>query len=494
MTESLQINEPRVVRLQFSEPQLDLINSTAQLNLAHCGKGFGKTHVIGVKTAMYAVKYPHVRGFIGANTYNQLSKSTLVGVFKFWEEKLGFVRDRDFVVNVQPPDHFKIIGPKLERYNHTISFANGKLFFLASLDNYEMIEGMEFAHADLDETKNTKELAVSEVIISRLRQLGLYINKRGEIVTEHEEGCEGFTPLNIYTSPAKVPWISEMFNLQDYSKEIQDNIFETGNYFRKRVGNKLVVIASTYFNEHNLSPGFIDRLIDMNSHSEDAVKMAIYGSPFGKQGDEYYNRYDRFKHVKEVVCPDNCAVTTSFDFNRKPYITCGLYKTWYKEDVQRWHVHRFDEVCLPPPLNTTEHLCDELKKLYSHEFEKGLYVTGDYSGINRKTNSIETDYDVIWRVLKNYLGNTSDRVIVNEPVVNRKEFLNKVFFGSVPIDFTISPRCKNLIKDCEFLMEGPDGGKVKEKDKNGDEKYGHCSDELEYYFTSTFKMYYKPKK
>ncbi len=255
-----------------------------------------------------------------------------------------------------------------------------------------------------------------------------------------------------------------------------------------------MVISSSYHNEENLPKGYIEKkIVEPNAHNENKVNMNLYGSPFAKDGSEYYNQFDRNKHVKDVDCPANCAITVSLDFNRIPYITAGLYKTWYKEDVQRWHVHRFDEVCLPPPYNTTEHLCNRLSELYGHEFENGLFITGDYSGKNRRTNSIEDDYMVVWRVLKKYLGNTSDRVIVNEPVVNRKEFMNKVFYGSVPIDYTMAPRCKNLIKDCEFIKEGPDGGKIKPKDGNGQEKYGHCSDEQEYYYTSTFKQYYKPK-
>lgn len=489
-----------VVELVFSEPQLDLINSTAQANLAYCGKGFGKTHIIGVKTGMYAVKYPHVRGFIGANTYNQLSKSTLVGVFKFWEEKLKLKRDIHYVVNKQPPEHFTVIGPKLENYNHTISFINGKLYFTASLDNYEMLEGMEFAHADLDETKSTKREAVQEVILSRLRQQGLYINKRGEIVTQPGEGFEGFTPLNIYTSPAKELWIAEMFNLPDHYQEILEVIFEPGNYFRKKIkqGNKLVVIASAYWNEDNLAPGYIQRLIDANAHNPDQVNMMVYGSPIGKQGDEYYTQFKRLTHVQDRETPQGVPVHFSFDFNRKPYITMGAYKIWWTEQDQVWDVHKFGEICLPPPKNVTEDLCKRAIELYDHGMSNGLYIYGDSTGKNRRTNSNEHDYDVIFRLFRKYTGardhadkSMSDRVTKNFSVKHRKDFMNKIFYRSVPIRYTISPKCVNTIKDNEFLKEAPDGGKLKEKDEDGSEKLGHCSDEQEYFFCSAFNQYFK---
>ena len=485
----------RIIDLEFSDPQLDMIESTAQINLFHSGIGSGKTFIIGVKNFLFAKRYPHVRGFIGANTYQQLYKSTLVGVFKFWG-MIGLQRGVDYVVNKQPPEGFKVYGERLARYDNTISFSNGKLIFLGSLDNYEAIDGQEFAHADLDETKDTAEEAVKEVILGRLRQTGLWLNKRGEIIIDEGEAIEngymGFNPLSIYTSPAKTDWISDWFEFPKYYDEITDSIFSKTDYFRKRIGNKLVVISSTYHNENNLPKGYIEeKIIEPNLHNKHRMDMLLYGSPIGKVGNEYYNQYDRAKHVKERQIPEDSPVHISFDFNRAPYITSGLYKTWFDKDLQRWQVHKFDEVCLLPPNNTVIHLCDAILQRYEHLFQKGIFIYGDFSGNNKRTNSTDTDYDVIKRKFQKYLGNTSYRVIVNQSVVARKEFMNRVFYGSLPIDFTMSAKCNYTIRDCEFLQEGPDGGKLKKKDKEGNEKYGHCSDEMEYYFTSCFKQYFK---
>lgn len=484
----------KVVELEFSEPQLELIESTAQINLFHAGVGSGKTYIIGAKNAMYALKYPHVRGFIGANTYSQLSKSTLVGVFKFWASA-GIIRDVHYVVGIVPPSTFKIIGEKLSSYENTISFSNGKLIFLASLDNYKAIDGIEIAHADLDETKDTPEIAVKEVILARLRQKGLWLNAQKEITTIESEGVVGFNPLSIYTSPAKTDWISEWFSFPEHFEDISATIFSKDEYFRKRTGDKLVVISSTYHNEHNLPSGYIEsKLIEPNKHNVHRINMLVYGSPLAKAGNEYYSRFDRMKHVVDVEMPNDIPIHIGFDFNRVPYITGGLYKIWFKQDVQRWHVHKFDEVCLKPPNNVTDDLCDNIINLYGHLLKSGMFYYGDYSGKNRRTNSSEHDFDVIERKFKLYTNNTSDRVIINQRVVERKEFMNKVFYGSIPIDFTMSPKCVNLIADCEFLQEAPDGGKHKKKvkDDNGNmyEKYGHTSDETEYVFTSAFEQYF----
>lgn len=486
----------KVIELEFSDPQLDIIESTADLSLFLAGTGSGKTHTIGADNAIYARKFPHVKGFIGANTYQQLSKSTLAGVFKFWEEKIGWKRDIHYVVDRIPPEGFKRYGPPLKSYQNTISMANGKLIYLSSLDNYSVIDGQEFAHASLDETKDTAEEALREVIFPRLRQPGLYINENNAIVTENPFGTyRGFNPCKIYTSPAKTDWLYLMFDLPQYYEQIAQHIFSKDDYFRKRIGNKLIIISSSYHNEHNLSPGYIDRIIEANKHNKHLIDMLVYASPMGKTGGEYYTTYDRMKHVKDIVYPEKIATHIGFDFNRRPYITSGLYKIWLDKEEKRYKWHKFAEVCLPPPFNTTEHLCDKIIELWGHELKTGLFYYGDYSGKNSRTNSVENDYDVITRKLAKYLHNTSDRVIVNEPVVQRKEFMNKLMYGSLPIDFTCSPKCINTINDFEFLREAPDGGKLKQKvkDDNGQlyEKYGHCSDETEYVATSAFYDYYK---
>lgn len=479
----------KLIELEFSDPQLEIIESTAQINLFHAGVGSGKTFIIGARNAIYALQYPHVRGFIGANTYQQLAKSTLVGVFKFWAS-IGIKRDIHYVVDRIPPSNFKTYGEKLKSYENTISFSNGKLIFLGSLDNYKAIDGQEFAHADLDETKDTAEEAVKEVILARLRQPGLWLDKRNCITTIESEGVIGFCPLNVYTSPAKTDWLADWFSLPKYFEEINACIFEKDNYFRKKIGDKLVVISSTYHNEHNLPKGYIEtKLIEPNAHNKHRINMLVFGSPLAKAGNEYYNQFDRLKHVREVEYPANLPTHISFDFNVMPYMSSGLYKIWWKPEVNRWHVHKFDEVCLPPPEETTEHVCKRIIELYGHTLRPGVYIYGDYSGNKRNTNNKEKDYDVITKYFAPFMGNTSNRVIVNELVKYRKEFMNKIFYGSLPIDFTISPKCVKFIADCEFLQEDPNGGKLKKMvtvDGMSYQKYGHTSDETEYMFTSAF--------
>jgi hypothetical protein len=150
---------PLLKEIVYSSPQMDVLETTADRVLFHSGVGIGKSQTIGVLSFEFVKNMPEARGFIGANTYNQLAKSTLDRVFNVWEKQFGLRKNIDFVIDRIPPSNFKKFGADLKSYENVISFENGALIFTASLENYKMIDGTEFGWACLDETKDTKEEA-----------------------------------------------------------------------------------------------------------------------------------------------------------------------------------------------------------------------------------------------------------------------------------------------------------------------------------------------
>lgn len=493
---------PAIKLLEYSCPQTEVLETTADRVLFLAGVGSGKSQVIGVLSFDFVLNNPEVRGFIGANTYGQLSKSTLDRVKNVWETQFGLVRGRHYVENKIPPANFKRFGADLTSYENTICFENGAVIFVASLDNYQVIDGTEFGWAMLDETKDTKEAAVKEVILARLRQKGLYINPKTRVISKTmKEGYLGYNPLFIFTSPAKTKWLNEMFHIDDYADEIQMTLLNEKlnpgtDYFRKRTDRQLVVISSTWHNEKNLPAGYIQGLVDDLSHSEGLVDMLIYGSPFGKTGGEFITQYSRFKHVGEFTPWIDEAVHLSFDFNWVPYMTATCWQMKYMDKLPRsqkpgYLVRCFDEFCLPNPKNNCEDICREIVAKYERLLRNGLYYYGDYSGKNGSPliKEYKDYYKVIEAELRRFLNNSSDRVIINQGLTKRRVFINKAFKGDYPFEIEIHKQCKELIGDLEFCKEGPDGGKMKETGLINGVKCqirGHALDSMEYKFTSSF--------
>jgi len=140
------------------------------------GTGSGKTYMDGVISAYFIRNFPDIYGFIGANTYDQLNTSTLKGVRDVWKKEFNLIENEHYVVGKHPPQGYELRNHNFDRYDNIISFSNGAVWYTGSLDNYEFHSGKEFGVGILDETYLTKEEAVKEVIIHRLRQSGLTLN------------------------------------------------------------------------------------------------------------------------------------------------------------------------------------------------------------------------------------------------------------------------------------------------------------------------------
>lgn len=482
---------------RLTEPQKEVYDTIKERILFLSGIGSGKTHIGGVISLRYITKFPFAIGFIGANTYVQISKSTLKRFFDVWS-KFGVLNGRNYVVDRIPPDNWPKLHTKLKSYENTISFDNGALIFTASLDNYKAIDGTEFAWAMLDETKDTKEEAVKDVIIGRLRQKAMYI-RDGRLTIEVTD--TSFNPLYILTSPAKVLWLNEWFKLPDYYNEISERIFSKTDYFHKETDRQCVVISSTFHNQANLPSGYIEGLLDDYIGSPHKVDMFIYGSPIAKSGGEFYHQFNRLIHVQQTEYIPDEPIHVSFDFNVKPYISATVSQIYREDDEETgkhiYYSQTIKEYALEAPRNNSEDLSNAIL-LDFIKHKGGCFIYGDASGKNRQTVSKEFkhNYAVIESILKPLLNSRSDRVLRrNPPLVKRRDFINKILAnGYEDIRIVVDPSCKELIKDFEFVKEDPKGGKLKEKgkDKNGEivEKLCHLSDTFEYYFCSAFDGYF----
>lgn len=481
--------------ISFSSPQEYILTSTQDINLYLAGVGSGKTHLLGFISAYLLENFPNVSGFIGANTYNQLTTSTLYRTREVWKEFFGWEEGRDYVINKKPPKHFNTDRHNFDDYNGIMSFSWGAIAFKGSLDNAKAHDGKEFGWAMLDETKDSREDDVKETILTRLRQSGIYIDDETGQLTKDPYGELGelrkaFLPLYIFTSPAKVRWINEWFKLHEHFADIQRLIYNEDEFFIREFDDKCVVISSTYHNRQNLPHGFIEKIIANNS--ADNAKKLIYGNPFVKAGGEFYSGFDRMQHVRKVDFDPKLPLHISFDQNVTPYITMTVYQVAEQPDGIT-EFRQIDEICLGNPKNTTEKLCLEFIRRYGSRCKQGLFYYGDPTGRKRDTRANEHDYKIVQRVLRRYLNNSSERVpYKHPPVLNRKDFINNAFEERYNIRVIIDPRCKNSIADFEFVKEDINGKKLKEKKKDKQlgttyEINGHTSDSFDYIFCEVFK-------
>lgn len=498
------------MELALSEPQQYTITSTQDINLFLAGVGSGKTHILGLASGYFVQKFPKVFGFLGANTYQQLTTSTLYRIREVWQEYFNWKEGRDYVVGKRPPKNFSTEGHNFDSYDSIISFKNGAIIFKGSLDNAKSHDGKEFGWAMLDETKDSREEDVKDIILTRLRKAGMYVShSTGQLVGDKvdPDGTENraFNPLYIVTSPAKVLWINEWFKLDDYQTEIQAKIYDKEDFFIKEFDDKGVVISNTYHNEANLPKGYIQK-IEAN-HTKESAKRLIYGNPFVRSGGEFYSSFDRLRQVLPqkdaqgkptyVAFDPTLPIHISFDQNVVPYITMTLYQVRYIGN--KAIISQFDEICLENPNNKTEKLCIEFIKRWGAQCKQGLFYYGDPSGKKSDTRGNEHDYHIVERMLKKYLNNRSNRVpFKHPPVLKRKDFINNIFELKYIelVEFFIADHCKKSIADLEFVKEDKNGKKNKELATNKEtgqsyEKLGHTSDSMDYFLCEVLHTMFK---
>lgn len=511
-----------------TRPQWDINTSTASYNLFLAGQGSGKTANMAVNSINYSSNFPHVRGLICANTQGQLTRSTMKGIRDIWEVYYGVTEysrqnpNGQYVVSKQPPEHFNTAGHNFDTYYNILTFSNGAVIYIGSLENYKALDGMEIGWAMLDETKDTREEAVKEVIIARIRQRGLYVDKYqktrpiiGYTNDEHKsldretkDSLRAFNPLFIFTSPAKVQWLNEMFELDKFEDEIISKIFSKTDYFVKdfktseaESSKTRVVISSAYLNEANLPEGDIERRL--GKIPEHLVDSLIYGSPFSKSGGEFYYAFSRQKHVKSGLRYNpELPLHITFDENVVPYFPCVIFQV----DVERRYIWQVTELCLEDPYNNVHDSCAEIIRIFPNH-SAGVFIYGDATSqkgdarqerLDRKVK--ETLYTTIKKLLRQYKPKL--RVPRSNPLVsNRRDFINWL------LDHTKGKRltgwyvefldsCKQTINDFVFCKQDENGGKLKVVEKNpitkvSYQKYGHTSDAFDYFICELLKKEFK---
>ena len=491
--------------LTYSRPQASVLTTASDRTLLMMGQGGGKTAVMAGIAYHFVAYLPKIVGLIAANTYSQLSDSTMREIFEMWK-RIGVLEctrsnpTGSFVFNKQPPRSFKPHGHTFTNNHNKIFFANGAVIMLASLDNYDAIEGRTIGWALLDETSDTKEDAVRTVITARLRQSGIFANPRGRFPYSHQ-GSVPCNPLYVFTKPGRTEWINDYFKLEDHREQIVASIFSDIDYYDARHGNRHVVIASTYHNAINLPENYIDnRKEDL---TDDEIQRLIYGSPFAKAGNEYYGGFDAARHVHRLSFTKGYPLHVTFDFNVNPYMTCQVWQIVPHNDHDE--ARCLQEYALKAPKNTIEDTCRAFLDDYDHLAAAGVFIYGDSSGKSRTPlKDARNFYDVIKKELASVINARSLRLLKQNPrhnsvgvgTIGRREFMNAAFKGRYGLRIKIDETCKHTIADFESVKEDPNGAKLKTKtviEGVSCEKYGHMSDAADAFICYNWGKFLKMK-
>ncbi len=392
------------------------------------------------------VKYAGTRGLIGRATLKSLKESTMVTYFKVCG-LMAYKAGVDYTYNAQ---------------EYTVKWSNGSLTqfkdlaFYPSDPDFDSLGSTEYTDVFVDELPGLT-LKAWDIVKSRIRWM---LNDYGLI------------PKALATCNPSPGWVKEI-----YIKDKQGNIVVQKEY--QKYVQALV--------DDNPDKEFVrlykEQLNKMNSEYD--RKRLLFGDwdARPKTGEEYFNKFNRHRHVQKVPYIEKMPIHLAYDFNVLPYMTQLCIQVVPSESATQIRVFR--EFCLPPPLNSSKSVCKAFLNHYG-DFRPSVFYYGDSTGKNRIPGK-GNDYAFrdIEEELRPVLNNNSDRVgRRNRNPLKRRDFVNECLEGQHGVEILIDENCHELINDFENLQTDVNG-KLKVK-VNGVEIIGHTSDAFEYFITEIF--------
>lgn len=351
-------------------------------------------------------EFPHMTGFIGANTYDQLSQATLREFF-YWLEEYGY----QFVIDKRPPNSWGS-NRTLKDYNNTCHVRNPKtgkitLVFTRVLSDENPLRGIEFSWYWLDETRDTPEIT-HDVVLSRMRETPDFMKG---IITTTTNGED---------------WSYKRFVLA------QDGFTYGSMHVKTEESLKLGIISQKYYDTMRKSYSPL-----MAQQELDAYHVNILG------GKAYYSASERNR--RRIApwgdsFPDRArplVIGCDFNFNPAPcvWMIGQVGPPLWSPDGKVFYgdcIHWFNEI------SRTEASTEDMTIALLAQFPDYFYqVFGDCSGgVGTTSNAGETDFHQIGNILSEagapysidyFFGDTK----VNPKVRSRVENMNSRFYNSV---------------------------------------------------------------
>lgn len=418
------------------------------------GVATGKTFTGSHFSIQMLRDYPDITGFIGANTYDQLSQATLREFF-YWLEEYDF----EFIIDRRPPQSW---GSRrmLKKYNNTVHVRNPKtgnvtLIFTRVLSDENPLRGIEFSWYWLDETRDTPEIT-HDVVLSRMRETPDFMKGLITTTTNGED------------------WSFNRFCRN------KDGLMYGSMHVATKSSLDLGIITSKYYNSMLKSYSPL-----MAQQELEAKHVNVLGGRAYYSASEVNRR--RIAPWGDSVPSRERPLVVGCDFNFNPAPCVWMigqlgppiwsrdYKTYYGDCI-----HWFGEIALP------EASSEEMTLTLMQRFPDFFYdIYGDVSGgVGTTSNAGETDYHKISNTLSdagkafsiNYYQEESK---ANPKVRNRVENMNTMFCNAAgDIRQTFDPvNCPLFDGDIKMVgwKRTTQAGRGK-LDDGGDHMRTHASD------------------
>ena len=380
-----------MIKFQLLKAQQEFLNVphkyAKDIALYQGGFGSGKTFSGSLLGIALCLKYPKIRGLVGAQTYALLSDTTLKQYFEHLET-MGYVAGVHYEYNVS-----KMI----------LQFKNGSEILFRHLQEPNKLKSLNLGFVEIEEMSDTPE-STFLMLLSRLRQKNIW-------------GKEFQYRLFGHTNPEMSKgWIYKYF-------------------VEQKPDNFRIIFAPSTQNTF-LSPDYVEDLRKI--YDEQYYRINVLGE-FGDYTSGLVVKGFTNDNIAPITYQPNMPLHLTWDFNVDPMSCILAHKTADK-------VFYFDEFILENA--STEQTIKEVIKRYP-DHKASIIINGDASGDNRSTQSEWSNYVIIRNALKKHYKNNNIHLHLrpsNPRIKNRIAAFNaKVLSYDGKRGLYVDPKCEKLL-------------------------------------------------
>lgn len=442
-------------RLNLSPSQYDFITDTATKYLLFLGGvGSGKTFALAAFACANMMREAGTGtlGAILANSYQQIEQVVLPNLWSLFEA-MGMESKIDYVYNERPPRSWGDWPTRFKKHTNILSVRDWGQAVVRSVENYDMLRGLEFGWVIGDEARDWSHEAF-RVVVGRLR-------------------CKRASArlLRLASTPFGFNWIYDEFE-------------ELPAKNPRVAAERRTVRSSTYENRDNLPPDYIESL--ETSYDKIVSQQEIHARYVSMNKGVVYHAFDRTAHVSADAKPrPGVPWMVSFDFNRSPFsvIVCQPRDTLAGRGFDAVFEVSMENA---DTMDACREIAARIRAAESAEPEWRAFapspveVYGDASGSQKSTKSNQSDYDIITRELGGVFGGRFRACwpTSNPPVIDRINAVNGMLRNTAgAIRLRVHPSCLHLVRDLERVTYIRGSTQI---DKNTDKSLTHISDALGY--------------
>ena len=149
--------------ITLNRPQQLAVVNMAKSHVDIHGRGTGKSYIIGWEISEIVRNMPRSISSITGRTFGQIYTRTLPSTLKFLE-RIGYEKDKDFVIGLKPPASFMDPYEKVTKYDNFISFSNGTGFLMLSQERQGSARGPNLDREIIDEALTINKVRYDEEV------------------------------------------------------------------------------------------------------------------------------------------------------------------------------------------------------------------------------------------------------------------------------------------------------------------------------------------